>query len=83
MKTYWIQRQEFNNKVAGKLGLGQIAEVLLMDQEDKQWLKAELRTTTDKAAKGGASLKVLADYGEPTDEEYHIEILRIDSPEED
>ncbi|WP_435547453.1 hypothetical protein [Desulfobacterium sp. N47] len=81
MKTYWIQKQEFNNKIAGKLG--QIAEVLLMDQNDKQWLKAELRTTTDKAAGGGATLKVLADYGEPTDEEYQIEIIRIDSPEED
>ena len=82
MKTYWIKKQEFKNKIEGKMGKGQTAEVLLMDEEDKQWLKAEVRTD-DKAADGGAILKVLADYGKPTDEEYQIEVLKTDSPEED
>ena len=82
MKTYWIKKQEFNSKIDGIMGTGQTAEVLLMDEEDKQWLKAEVRTG-DKAADGGAILKVLADYWKPTDEEYRIEVLKTDSPEED
>ena len=81
MKTYWIKKQEFKNKIDGKMGKGQTVEVLLMDEEDKQWLKAEVRAG-DKA-KDGAILKVLADYGKPTDEEYRIEVLKTDSPEED
>ena len=81
MKTYWIKKQEFNSKIDGKMGTGQTAEVLLMDEEDKQWLKAEVRAG-DKAT-DGAILKVLADYGKPTDEEYRIEVLKTDSPEED
>ena len=81
MKTYWIKKQEFENKIEGKLGEDRTAEVLLMDESDKQWLKAEVRAG-DKA-KDGAILKVLADYGKPTDEEYRIEVLKTDSPEED
>lgn len=82
MKTYWIKKQEFENKIAGKLAQNQITEVLLMDEEDKQWLKAEVRAC-DEAADGGAILKVLADYGKPTGEEHRIEVLKTDSPEED
>lgn len=82
MKTYWIKKQEFENKIAGKLGKDQTTEVLLMDESDKQWLKAEVRAD-DKGKDGGAILKVLADYGKPTDEEYRIEVLKTDSPEED
>lgn len=82
MATYWIDRKDFENKVAGKTGLGESVEVLLMDAADKQWIKAEVRPIAEPK-EGGAVLKVLADFGEPTDEEFYIEVLNTSSPEED
>lgn len=82
MATYWIDKKDFKNKIEGKIGTDQITEVLLMDADDKQWIKAEVRPVPEPK-EGVAVLKVLADFGEPTDEEFYIEVLRTDSPEED
>lgn len=82
MATYWIENLEFREKVKPKMGTGQTATVLIMDESDKQWWKAEIRPL-DSASEGAHTLKVLADFGEPTDEEYPIEVLNLEIPEED
>ncbi len=82
MATYWIENVEFRNKVKPKMGTGETSMVLLMDESDKQWWKAEVRPI-ESPKQGADTLKILADFGEPTDEEYYIEVLNREVPEED
>jgi len=82
MAQYWVENHDFKGKIEGKIGNGEVVEVLLLNDDDKHWVKAKVRLV-EKSEEGGDTLKVLADYGQPSDEEFPIEVLEAQSADDD
>jgi len=82
MTQYWVEHRDFKRKIEGKMGRDEVVEVLLMNAADKHWVNAKVRLG-GKPEQGGDTLKVLADYGTPTDEEFPIEVLEAQSADDD
>lgn len=80
MTQYWVEKHDFQEKIEGKIGKGETVEVMLMNNTDKHWVKAKVRLGEKSE---GDTLKVLADYGQPPDEEFPIEVLEAQSADDD
>jgi hypothetical protein len=82
MTQYWVENHDFKGKIEGKIGKGEVVEVLLMNDADKHWVKAKVQLG-GKSEECTDTLKVLADYGSPTDEEFPVKVLEAQSADDD
>ncbi|EFK07611.1 conserved hypothetical protein [delta proteobacterium NaphS2] len=82
MTQYWIENKDFKGKVKGKIGRGEVVEVMLMNDADKHWVNAKVQLD-GKPEECSDTLKVLADYGMPTGEEFPIKVLEAQSADDD
>ena len=81
MGRYWIDMDDFDKKLASKVDKSESVEVLVMSEEEKQWIKAKV-IAHEKPVKKAVPLGLLSPFGKPIQREYYVEILETSSPED-